>query len=497
VNQVQYDTAKDIILDLLGWGVLPEYLMDCGLSRHIIYYVFSELHLRLPENFDSTGILPPPQSLSSTPPRARRATMGLSSIPLPAHRPSGSPTSVSHSFPSHPSLPAKPPTYHPPDLPATPRVLLGTPSEPSANANSLVKTPVMQNTAPLQRTSTSTPVMTNLHDIEQQRRQELLARKAVIASRKAKQAAAAPPTPEGQRPGVKDQDVEMTPSVPTETVDDFLKSIEPTNDVDTPGPAADGTRLAGTRKPSSHSMDVDVLISGSVSPSDLTSPSAIGTTRSASCTDLPWPAQSSTSSTDGGSAPPTSASSGDSAIDSSTADSDSCHDISENLPRGTKRRAVASDFVDFEPSRATNGHDYPDDGLSSHSNHLMRRRIGSGFAGVSGMRRCVIDLSDSEDDGGRTITLDYGEGEHEGRLSPEPIRILQPSTPNGGSGYSTPPLSVHVNTIGASTSMTPASLVEKEQEIARMRELIKQREQVRRKKLATVRQVRCSFETCI
>jgi hypothetical protein len=494
VNQVQYDTAKDIILDLLGWGVLPEYLMDCGLSRHIIYYVFSELQLRLPENFDSTGILPPPQSLSSTPPRARRATMGLSSIALPAHRPSGSPTSASHPFPPHPSLPAKPPTSHPPDLPATPRVLLGTPSEPSANANGVAKTPVLQNTAPLQRTSTSTPVMTNLHDIEQQRRQELLARKAVIASRKAKQATASAPIHAVQQPGEKDQDVEMTPSVPTETVDDFLKSIEPTNDVDTPAPAAYGTRLAGTRKPNSHAMDVDVLIPGFVSPSDLTSPSAIGITRSASCTDLPW----STSSTDGGTAPPTSASSGDSAIDSSAADSDSGHDISENLPRGTKRRAVASDFVDFEPSHATNGHDYADDGLSSHPNHLSRRRTGSGFAGVSGMRRCVIDLSDSEDDGGRTITLDYGEGEHEGRLSPEPIRIVQqPSTPNGGSGYNTPPSSGHAHTVGGSTSMTPASLVEKEQEIARMRELIKQREQVRRKKLATVRQVRCSFETCI
>ena len=56
MNQEQYDTAKDIVLDLLGWGVPPEYLVDCGLSREIVFYVFLELNLRLPANLDVSGL---------------------------------------------------------------------------------------------------------------------------------------------------------------------------------------------------------------------------------------------------------------------------------------------------------------------------------------------------------------------------------------------------------------------------------------------------------
>jgi hypothetical protein len=63
VTQKQYDTAKENILDILGYGVPPEYLIDCGLSREMIYYVFTELNLRLPSNLDIEGIPPYPPSL--------------------------------------------------------------------------------------------------------------------------------------------------------------------------------------------------------------------------------------------------------------------------------------------------------------------------------------------------------------------------------------------------------------------------------------------------
>jgi hypothetical protein len=62
VTQRQYDTAKEVILDILGYGVPPEYLIDCGLSREIIYYVFTELNLRLPNNLDIVGSPPYPPS---------------------------------------------------------------------------------------------------------------------------------------------------------------------------------------------------------------------------------------------------------------------------------------------------------------------------------------------------------------------------------------------------------------------------------------------------
>ncbi|KZT44608.1 hypothetical protein SISSUDRAFT_1056939 [Sistotremastrum suecicum HHB10207 ss-3] len=48
--------AKVLILDLLGWGVPPTYMVDCGLTKEIIYTVFTELNLRLPENLDLSGL---------------------------------------------------------------------------------------------------------------------------------------------------------------------------------------------------------------------------------------------------------------------------------------------------------------------------------------------------------------------------------------------------------------------------------------------------------
>ncbi|TDL16221.1 hypothetical protein BD410DRAFT_844571 [Rickenella mellea] len=42
--------AKVVVLDLLGWGVPPEYLLDRGISLRLLYTVFTELRLRLPES---------------------------------------------------------------------------------------------------------------------------------------------------------------------------------------------------------------------------------------------------------------------------------------------------------------------------------------------------------------------------------------------------------------------------------------------------------------
>ena len=58
MTQSEYDRAKDIILDLLGWGVPPEYLVKCGLSREILFYAFTELNLQLPRNLDTTELIP-------------------------------------------------------------------------------------------------------------------------------------------------------------------------------------------------------------------------------------------------------------------------------------------------------------------------------------------------------------------------------------------------------------------------------------------------------
>ena len=68
MTQRQYDTTKEVILDILGYGVPPEYLIDCGISKEMIYYVFTELNLRLPSNLDTVGIppYPPPRDVMAS-----------------------------------------------------------------------------------------------------------------------------------------------------------------------------------------------------------------------------------------------------------------------------------------------------------------------------------------------------------------------------------------------------------------------------------------------
>lgn len=47
-----YEEPPSCGQDILGYGVPPEYLIDCELSNAMIYYVFSELNLRLPSNLE-------------------------------------------------------------------------------------------------------------------------------------------------------------------------------------------------------------------------------------------------------------------------------------------------------------------------------------------------------------------------------------------------------------------------------------------------------------
>ncbi|KAJ1302624.1 hypothetical protein OPQ81_002941 [Rhizoctonia solani] len=46
------DEAKSIIIDLLGLGVQPEYLVDCGVSPQCLAVLFHELNIRFPLNLD-------------------------------------------------------------------------------------------------------------------------------------------------------------------------------------------------------------------------------------------------------------------------------------------------------------------------------------------------------------------------------------------------------------------------------------------------------------
>lgn len=483
VTEDQYNTAKDIVLDLLGWGVPPEYLVDCGLSRHVVFYVFTELNLRMPTNLDTNGLIPypTPEMMCSIPASPSQSIRSSSSVMPPP------PTIPSHKELTNPVSGA---SDHSRGRLATRLGLrISSGGEPTD-----VK---LEPTSPSVVDSSSSH---SLHMIEQQRRQELLARKAVFASRKAKQSN----SPGGS--SSRDRDVEMSYVAPTETVEDFLKSI-PAVDSEIAENGSKSPSLRPVRYSSPGNMEVDKAFLGLVTPQSTSSMAPSGL----------YPADSETSGVGGTISPVTDTPplSGNSTAPSSDTYSgaSSCTapaDYSNSTPvpasatsgydtdgvqrRGTKR-PVAADFVDFDhgpgTSRASSGNGYSNNGYT-HSN-LLRRNTGS-FAGVSGMRRCVIELSDSEDDGDGEGTGDTGPYDGPSSYSPmvfaRPPRFSGHGTPissnsfANGEGRSTPSNLHQLNS--NAPGMSPAALVEKEEEIKRMRQMIAQREELRQKKLAAV-----------
>ncbi len=357
VTQTQYDTCKDVILDLLGWGVPTDYLMSCGLSREVIYFVFTELNLRLPPNFDPTGLVPYIPEVDSA------FAMPPPPIPLDVT------TSPHHGLPPRPPIPGQ--SYpHTPTTPSTAQSLDGN----------------------------------SLHDMERLRREELRARKmAVQATRKPKHAA--PPGTSSTMPSSHPasielgQDVEMTPAQ-NDSVDDFLKTIEPTPEHQ--GDAMDLDEIPG----------LGGSQSASHSPTPPSQPVVVGQV-------LISPTFASNNGSTG-------------SLSASSLDG-----------QGSRRRPVAADFVDME-GHAKNGNGVHSD---SPARRLRRAKNSSSFASVGKMRRLVINLSDSEEDADGDYQMGDS-GEHEPSSTPHTVIRTQ----------------------------SPAILAEKEKEIARIKQLIAERE---------------------
>ncbi|KAF8631406.1 hypothetical protein AX15_002414 [Amanita polypyramis BW_CC] len=433
MTQQQYDTAKDIILDLLGWGVPPEYLIECGLSREIVFYVFVELNLRLPQNFDTTGLIPyTPESVAL----ARQAAS------LPVQQDVHSPGTLS---------------------PRSPGVKIGNGVAISLKPSEVPSMPVSIETS-------ISP--TSLHDMEMQRKQELLARKrAVIASRKLRQSSsstnAATTSQVGSTP--------VTPDDPTSAVtadvDDFLKSISAPDGLD-----ASANTSSSFHPQSDDAMDVDDIpglggllpAQSNLDPSHQTStsrstPSSKNETPIAlSPTGLP---QSFVESSRPVEKKESVSSVGSSASLTRERSYGSVH--GEQSRRGTKR-PVASDFVDFDtnarhPTMNGNAHLYP---------FVRRKVVAVDFGAVSnGNRRCVIDLSDSEEETEDMLRL---------RSEPEGDGVEGGTVPTPSSS-STPPV------IG-SPSAAPGGIKKPsklELEIQRMKEWIAMKEKERQRKLAS------------
>lgn len=438
VRQGEYDIAKDVVLDLLGWGVPPEYLVHCGLSRQIVYYVFNELNLRLPQNLDVTGLLPYNPNLLVVEPPSKASSVLATSEPENA--------SEQLTTPPPAAAQAQPPR-------------VATPQYEAMDTHPIPDTPGLSNSS-------------DLHDMERQRRQELLARKAVQASRKSKQAGKTPmkATPSAELPP-DNQDTTLE-SVPTEAVDDFLKSIgseiEPPSEIVPPT----GARLRVSEDP----MDIDEIPGLSVSRVSRSSSSNTPQLPIETLATLLPPDLSPMSPEP----PPTSNESAVTSFSKMKIDIDEARvvSLSSMLPRRGTKRPVASDFVDFEADVSnSNGHGFA--GLYD-ADELDRRQMGRSHFSV---RKFVIDLSDSDSE------MD------DENVKPKTTRNVRPRRhpprANTSNGWNTPISAVPMNTMSPAAS--PAALEEKEMEIRRMKEMIAQRESNRLKKLSSV----CRLSTVV
>ena len=449
MTQEQYDTAKDIVLDLLGWGVPPEYLLDCGISREIIYYVFTELSLRFPSDLETSDLVPYPTpevlamvpASPSSPTRSRRS---LSATMLP---PSNIPVQGCHTM---------------------------------DQADSPMSSPNQSPRMKLEPTSPS-PGDLSLHAIEQQRRRELLARKAAIASRR---------TRHSEQVGIiSDRDLGFS-TVPPQFVDDFLRTIESARPPSPNEGDPDTPRMRGRE-----SMDVDSPGESfpPASPSPQPASSEIPDSTRTEPKTLPPGSSEPLRNAGPRDRPSASTASPDMVVDRPVLDKQPSLDMDGGNPnrRGSKR-PVAADFVEFDfgpgPSRSHGGsHSF--NGYANGGSQLLRRKMGS-FAGVSGMRRCVIELSDSEDDGEGKL-LGYSANGNGREYSPA-IDARHPSRPSPIAPPSIAPtpslghVGASATTSSGASAIPSVALMEKEEEIKKMRQIIAEREEMRLRKLTAV-----------
>jgi hypothetical protein len=392
VNQTDYDAAKDRLLDILGYGVPPEELLSLGISREFVYYSFTELNLRLPGNFDAAGLLP--------------------------YNPS---TVKDFSF------------VEPELLPSLRDRIQGAAVLSTSSA----------------AVATIASEMEDLNDVEERKRRELQARKAVLATRKRKGNA----KPSG-------------PKAQPETVDDFLKTLAPQSppaattahppptpmEVDQPSQLPASVDSPTLPPPAHPPMDAVPEFTESETPIEVTPP--LPSYESATQT----PTEGHPSSTDSMTLTFKTA-----MQLSSETPSASTTPVTQYPPRRSLKRPVASDFVDAD---ANPSGDY---WITSYDNtqSAHRKRQATSFVNVK-QPRTVIDISDSEDD-------DVDE-----RLPPlatlPPNHIVPPSRSDAPSRAGQ-----------SSGAITPAALQEKELQILKMRERIAEMERQKLMKKLGVR----------
>lgn len=477
----QFNLVKELVLDLLGWGVSPEYLVDCGLTRESVFYSFTELNLRLPNNLDVSGLIPLPLSTSTA--SSSQDTISITSTPL-SHTPEAQIAPSRRTSLSHPSIKI-------PD-----------PHEDASSAPNI--SPVASD-------------VTNLNNMEAQRRLELQARKAVLASRKKKNLQASvearnaidsssipPSTGEPSWPATISE--KPVSRAPTDAVDSFLKSMLESSSL--PSSSLTPTHLQESETPGGKFSLDPGFGSGSATPlqpndADTDGIPGLGSYRAQSTSirqvgpvspEIAPLLSSNTSTIEASNDALEAEEKGNLPVSSALINARMKSVASMNFAlthksppatngkRGTKR-PVAMDFVEDDRD-VPGGSRRPSPSLPARP--AVRRKIG-GFAGLGGFvpRRCVINLSDSEDESAETISRQRSK-------SPDGA-IINLRAPRAGPSRPTSrnvvlrPSSAQASTKPSTTSTpTPESLMEKEEQIRRMRELIAETELKRLRKLAEV-----------
>jgi len=103
----EYEEAKGLILDLLGFGMSPEDLIDTNVSKRLVVYCMREMNLRIPFNVDLSDIVPyePPPILPLTSPSPEATEPSPTDTPTQPGQP---PSTLPPPTPTH-EVPPRPP----------------------------------------------------------------------------------------------------------------------------------------------------------------------------------------------------------------------------------------------------------------------------------------------------------------------------------------------------------------------------------------------------
>ncbi|KAF8340701.1 uncharacterized protein EI90DRAFT_2100893 [Cantharellus anzutake] len=477
--------AKITILDILGCGVHPQHLLDCGVSRTAVVVCLTELKLRIPEVL--AGIIEDAEREV----KAKLPAKQPKPQPLKATLDPPSPPIDSSSAVSPPPATPKPnpPMIPPSSLPSKPAFL---PPKPTIYADRAPNVSVGQSTLLDPQTSNSlsqqspTPkLVIDLDDIEQQRKRELLARRKVLQSLRAKEAAKAA--------SALSSDIEPKTSSPKSLTTSSIEHAVP---------------LGG-----SDDMQIDLLIADAIKRGEakqVTHFISSTNTTNASNEDSPSgvdeameveQALQSGEMEDSTSSPELFSKSTKSARRGQTSELIASRHLQQDAPvegrqldslsslpptkRTSSKRPVAADFVDYVAA----SYPFEDDQLRSaadssiiDSNGLPPHKRRKNF-GPSSLSRVIIDLSEGESDS------DEEPGDPPPNLRPKQLKETRRESSAPVSVKSLPP----------PRSMPPSKnkktlWEEKQREIERMRELIRTMEEKKKKSMLTVAESRAASE---